>query len=41
MMAEMGGQVLPGMEGMAGAMGGGIGGGGGGTQKKVKDKKKN
>ncbi|KXL45663.1 hypothetical protein M433DRAFT_104969 [Acidomyces richmondensis BFW] len=40
MMAEMGGQVLPGMEGMAGAMGGGIGGGGGGTQKKVKDKKK-
>lgn len=39
MMAEMGGQLPPGMEGMAGAMGG-VGGGGGGGQKKIKDKKK-
>lgn len=49
MMGEMGGQLPPGMEGMAGlmnAMGGGGGGasggggGGGGSQKKVKEKKK-
>jgi signal recognition particle subunit SRP19 len=46
-MSEMGGQLPPGMEGMAGALGGmGLGGGpsaggsGGGSQKKVKDKKK-
>lgn len=40
MMAEMGGQAPPGMEGLMGAMGGAGGGGGTGQPKKVKDKKK-
>lgn len=49
MMDQMGGQMPPGMEGLAGLMGGGGGGGGGAgmgspaagqTQKKVKEKKK-
>jgi len=42
MMAEMGGQLPEGMQGMANmaGMGGGAAGGGGAAQKKVKDKKK-
>lgn len=43
MMGEMGGQMPPGMEGMAQMLGGGAGGGGGGgggAPKKVKEKKK-